>query len=114
MVEDFGNVMWNFSKLTMKFTLNGKRVIIRRKWGNNVTIASSHRMERILKKTCKASLVPNLEGNVAFKGGGMIRFSRTFSKSSPCHCVNFLIGTIFLGITFVFIMIYFMISYFHI
>lgn len=69
------DVLWNFSKLTMKFTLNGKRVIVRGKRGNNVATGSSHCMERIWKKTCKASLVPNLEGKVAFKGGGMIGFS---------------------------------------
>jgi hypothetical protein len=82
-LRNLGDVLWNFSKLTMKFTLNRKRVIVQGKRGNNTTIASSHRMEHILKKTCKASLVPNLEGKVAFKGGGRIGFSRTFSKSFP-------------------------------
>jgi hypothetical protein len=83
-LRTLGDVLWNFSKLTRKFTLNGKRVIIRGKQVNNVTTASSHRMQCILKKTCKAfSLVPNLEGKVAFKGGGMIGFSRTFSESFP-------------------------------
>jgi RNase P subunit RPR2 len=82
-LRTLGDVLCNFSKLTMKFTLNRKRVTALGKQGNNITIASSHRMERIVKKTCKALLVPNLESKVAFKGGGMIGFSRTFSKSSP-------------------------------
>jgi len=52
-----GDVLWDFSKLTMKFTLNGKRVIIRGKHGNNVTTVSSHCMEHILKKTWKGYLL---------------------------------------------------------
>jgi hypothetical protein len=57
MVEDSWRCMWNFSKLTMKFTLNGKRVILRRRRGNNVSTVSSHGMERILKKNCKGYLL---------------------------------------------------------
>jgi hypothetical protein len=56
-LRTLGNVLWNFSKLTMKFTLNGKRVILRRRCGNNVSIVSSHGMERILKKNCKGYLL---------------------------------------------------------
>jgi len=83
-LRTLGDVLWNFSKLIIKFNLNGKRVIICGKRGNNIITASSHCMERILKKTYKAfSLVPNLEGKVAFKGRRMIGFSRTFFESSP-------------------------------
>jgi hypothetical protein len=49
-LRTLGDVLWNFSKLTMKFTLNGQRVTFRGKRGGSVTTVSSHRMERILKK----------------------------------------------------------------
>jgi len=46
-------VLWNLSKLTMKFTLNRNIVTFRGKRGSNVTTISRHRMEQILKKTCQ-------------------------------------------------------------
>jgi len=52
-----GNVLWNFSKLTMKFTLNGKRMTFRGRHGNNDNTISSHHMESILKKTWKGYLL---------------------------------------------------------
>jgi hypothetical protein len=56
-LRTLGDVMRNFSKLTMKFTLNGKRVIVRGKRGNTVTTINSHCMEHILTKTCKGYLL---------------------------------------------------------
>jgi hypothetical protein len=50
-------VLWNFSKLTMKFTLNGNKVTFRGKRGHLLTSISSHRMEQILKKPCKGYLL---------------------------------------------------------
>jgi hypothetical protein len=44
-LRTLGDVLWNFSKLTMKFTLNGTRVTFRGKRGNNITTVSSHMME---------------------------------------------------------------------
>ncbi|KAF8405656.1 hypothetical protein HHK36_007732 [Tetracentron sinense] len=55
-LRTLGDVLWNFSKLTMKFTLNEKRVTFCGRRGN-VTTVSSHRMEHILKKTCKGYLL---------------------------------------------------------
>ncbi|KAF8399716.1 hypothetical protein HHK36_015586 [Tetracentron sinense] len=56
-LKTLGDVLWNFSELTMKFTLNGKRVTFHGRRGDNVTTVSSHRMEHILKKTCKGYLL---------------------------------------------------------
>lgn len=55
-LRTLGDVLWNFSKLTMKFTLNRNIVTFYGKCGSNVTTISNHRMERILKKTAKGYL----------------------------------------------------------
>jgi hypothetical protein len=49
-LQTLGDVLWNFSKLTMKFMINGQNVTFRGKRGGNVTTVSSNQMERILKK----------------------------------------------------------------
>jgi hypothetical protein len=56
-LRTLGDVLWNFSKLTMKFSLNGNRVTFCGKCGHLLTSISSHRMERILKKPCKGYLL---------------------------------------------------------
>lgn len=43
------DVLWNFLKLTIKFTLNGQRVTFRGKHRGNITTISSHQMEQVLK-----------------------------------------------------------------
>jgi hypothetical protein len=56
-LRTLGDVLWNFSKLTMKFTLNGQRVTFRSKCKGSVTIVSSYRIERILKKERQGHLL---------------------------------------------------------
>lgn len=45
-----GNIIWNFEKLLMQFTLHGKLVKIQGKSTGEVSVVITHRMERILKK----------------------------------------------------------------
>ena len=44
-LRTLGDVQWNFSKLTMKFSLNGNRVTFRGKCVHLLTSISSHQME---------------------------------------------------------------------
>ncbi|XP_077219753.1 uncharacterized protein LOC143853943 [Tasmannia lanceolata] len=52
-----GDITWNFSKLIMQFSLNGKRVTIKGKGGGSVTTISNHRMEKLVQKEHEVFLV---------------------------------------------------------
>lgn len=49
-LRTLGDITWNFSKLVMRFTLDGKKVVIHGKGSGEVSTVSAHQMERILKK----------------------------------------------------------------
>ncbi len=52
-----GDVSQNFSKLIMKFFINGRQVTLKGRHGGKVTTITSHRMERVLRKTHTGFLV---------------------------------------------------------
>ncbi|XP_077232632.1 uncharacterized protein LOC143869985 [Tasmannia lanceolata] len=56
-LRTLGDITWNFSKLIMQFSLNGKRVIIKGKGGGSVTTISNHRMEKLVQKEHEVFLV---------------------------------------------------------
>ena len=56
-LSTLGDVSWNFSKLIMKFFINGRQVTLKGRRGGKVTTITSHRMERVLRKTHTGFLV---------------------------------------------------------
>lgn len=58
-LRTLGDVLWNFLKLTMKFTLNRRRETFQGKCGGNVITISSYRIEQTFKKGRRLELLYN-------------------------------------------------------
>ncbi|KAG6518817.1 hypothetical protein ZIOFF_022298 [Zingiber officinale] len=56
-LRTLGDIIWNFSQLTMRFQDQGKEVCIRGKRQDTITSISSYQAERLLKKDCSIFLM---------------------------------------------------------
>ncbi|KAG6528131.1 hypothetical protein ZIOFF_010280 [Zingiber officinale] len=56
-LKTLGDIIWNFSQLTMRFQDQGKEVCIRGKKQDTITPISSYQAEQLLKKDCSIFLM---------------------------------------------------------
>ena len=56
-LRTLGDIIWNFSQLTMRFQDQGKEVCIRGKRQDTITSISSYQAEQLLKKDCSIFLM---------------------------------------------------------
>ncbi|XP_042452681.1 uncharacterized protein LOC122037297 [Zingiber officinale] len=56
-LRTLGDIIWNFSQLTMRFQDQGKEVCIRGKKQDTITAISSYQAEQLLKKDCSIFLM---------------------------------------------------------